>query len=89
MNLALDSLLLGVMVVLAVTGVVFFLLAYINSGSKRVLILLCVFVFFVLKGALFAISDLTELLSMPRPPSAVITMDILIMGLLMISSFRE
>ncbi len=89
MNLALDSLLLGIMVVIATTGLLFTLLAYLSSRSKRVLILLSVFSMFLLKGILLVISDLSDLLDLSRLPPAVLVIDIVVMGMLILSGFLE
>ncbi len=89
MNLALDSLLLGMMVVIAATGLLFTLLAYLSSRSKRVLILLSVFSMFLVKGILLVISDLSDLLDLSRLPPAVLVIDIVVMGMLILSGFLE
>jgi|GEM_PF-2734196 len=89
MNLALDSLLLGMMVVIAATGLLFTLLAYLSSRSKRVLILLSVFSMFLVKGILLVISDLSDLLDLSRLPAAVLVIDIVVMGMLILSGFLE
>ncbi len=89
MNLALDSLLLGMMVVTAATGLLFTLLAYLSSRSKRVLILLSVFSMFLVKGILLVISDLSDLLDLSRLPAAVLVIDIVVMGMLILSGFLE
>ncbi len=89
MNLALDSLLLGIMVVTAATGLLFTLLAYLSSRSKRVLILLSVFSMFLVKGILLVISDLSDLLDLSRLPPAVLVIDIVVMGMLILSGFLE
>ncbi len=89
MKLALDSLLLGIMMVMAVTGLLLSFLAFLNSRSKRLIILLSVFSLFLIKGFLFAISNWSEILMFTNPPYSILVIDILLIGILIISGFLE
>ncbi len=89
MNLAPDTLLIGIIVVAAFTGLLFSLLAYISSRSKRILLLLGVFSLFFVKGVILAVSNLSDILTLPSYPLSLLIIDILVLGILIISGFWE
>ena len=80
---------MGIMSVIAAAGLLLFLMAYLSSKSRRVMILLGVFSLFLLKAVILVVSDLTEILTISRAHWTVLFLDILIMGLLIFSGFKE
>ncbi len=89
MNLAIDSLLIGIITVAAFTGLFISLIAYISSRSSRILLILGVFSLFAIKGMMLALSDLTDVLTSYNYPTYLLVIDLFVVGLLIISGLWE
>ncbi len=89
MNIALDSLLLGIVVVLAAAGTSFSIISYFQIRTRELLAVMSVFLIFLIKGVVITISRLLyTILSEPVDP-IILVFDVFVLTVLFLYSFME
>ncbi len=89
MSWALDSLVLGVLLVLALSGVIILALAYLRVRTKRLLFLTIAMLFFLVKAALLLTSLYVDSLGFMAEGHYHVLFDVGVVVLLMISGLWE
>lgn len=89
MKLALDSLLLGVLLVSSVVGFIITFLAYWRVRSKRLLLLWAVMVVFVVKSIVLVLPVALSSMDFLSQGNHTVIFDIVIIALILLSGFLE
>ena len=89
MNIALDSLLLGIIIVLSATGTIISLISYFQVRSRELLAAMSVFLIFLIKGIVIVVSRFWYNILSEAVDPIILAFDICVLAVLILYSFME